>query len=788
MDHVYQVAVIGAGPAGLSAAARAARCGMDHVLLERGTDIADTVRRYQRGKLVMSAPSALPLRSDLDFAAGAREQVLAAWQDGVGRTGINLRTGAEVLGIDTDGGTFTVKLRGAEPVRAEKVVLAIGLQGNIRRLTIPGAEDFATLQYELEDPQAHAGETIVVVGAGDAAIENALALAEANQVAIVNRRDEFARAKSGNLAAITEAIDRGAVECYWSSTPERLEDGALVLRTPHGEARVACDRVIARLGATPPRAIVEACGVRFPSDDPTALPTLGAAYESNVPGLHVIGALSGYPLIKQAMNQGYEVIEHLRGNHALRPADEPLLEERLRGAGGTSVEEVLARIQRRIPLLADLNPLMLRELMLDSDCHALAPGERIFERNDYSDSFYAVLDGSVRIELDPETVLDIPTGDYFGEMGLISGRRRSARASAGPGGAVVVETNRRAMVKLINTAREVREVLDATAVVRHVQTYLAPYLSKAELADVVATSRIQTYEQGQSLFAEGEPGDSLHLVRRGSVTVSKRIAEHEVVLGYLPAGSYVGEMALVSESPRGATVRAAVNATETIRIDGAAFKRLLATEPRLRNDIEEKLRERATHNERLAGLPEASSIVEFLLRQGLGEATDVLLIDESLCIRCDNCETACARTHGGISRLDRESGPRFATLHVPTSCRHCEHPHCMADCPPDAIHRSAGGEVFIDDACIGCGNCVRNCPYGVIRLAAPRPARPSLLDWLRPWRRASPPEGAAETAKVAVKCDMCATVPGGPACVRACPTGAAARVRPEEFFRAVVAS
>ena len=142
----------------------------------------------------------------------------------------------------------TVPREPDDPIRAEKVVLAIGLQGNIRRLTISGAEDFATLQYELEDPKAHVGETIVVVGAGDAAIENALALAEANQVAIVNRRDEFARAKSGNLAAITDAIDRGAVECYWSSTPERLEDGALVLRTPHGEARVACDRVIARLG------------------------------------------------------------------------------------------------------------------------------------------------------------------------------------------------------------------------------------------------------------------------------------------------------------------------------------------------------------------------------------------------------------------------------------------------------------------------------------------------------------------------------------------------------------
>ena len=80
---------------------------------------------------------------------------------------------------------------------------------------------------------------------------------------------------------------------------------------------------------------------------------------------------------------------------------------------------------------------------------------------------------------------------------------------------------------------------------------------------------------------------------------------------------------------------------------------------------------------------------------------------------------------GSIAR----PGPTFAQIHVPTSCRHCEHPHCMKDCPPDAIHRAPNGEVFIDDTCIGCGNCERNCPYGVIQLAPvdPRRQRPSLL-------------------------------------------------------------
>jgi cGMP-dependent protein kinase 2 len=125
-----------------------------------------------------------------------------------------------------------------------------------------------------------------------------------------------------------------------------------------------------------------------------------------------------------------------------------------------------------------------------------------------------------------------------------------------------------------------------------------------------------------------------------------------------------------------------------------------------------------------------SSVASFLVENGIGEATDVLLIDETLCVGCDNCERACADSHEGLSRLNREAGKTYAHLHVPTSCRHCEHPHCMADCPPNAIHRGPDGEVFIDDSCIGCGNCQRNCPYGVIRMEKVPPKKPPLLAWL----------------------------------------------------------
>ena len=96
------------------------------------------------------------------------------------------------------------------------------------------------------------------------------------------------------------------------------------MKTPAGPDVIDCHRIIARLGATPPRKLVEGFGVKFPSADPTAIPALSETYESNVPGLYIIGALGGYPLIKQAMNQGYEAVEYALGRK-VAPADEPLL-------------------------------------------------------------------------------------------------------------------------------------------------------------------------------------------------------------------------------------------------------------------------------------------------------------------------------------------------------------------------------------------------------------------------------------------------------------------------------
>lgn len=848
MGEVFKVAIIGSGPAGMSAAGRAASLGLAHVLLEKTDHLSDTIYKYQKGKHVMATPSQLILRSDQEFDAGKKEDILDRWSRRTRDLGVNVKYNAEVKSIRgtgapipgsiqkivtraRDGSTTTaelqrhappyaIELTNGETVMAENVVLAIGTQGNPNLMRCPGS-DLPHVTYQLDDPYAVLDQHIVVIGTGDAGIENARGLvedpAQGNVVTVLNRapkstnvRESFPTAKEPNAKALVEDDATGKLSIRYETETKAVEPGWITLSTRDGEERIRCDRIIARIGSAPPRGFVESCGIEFASADRLAFPTLSPQFESTAPGIFVIGALAGYPLIKHCMNQGYDVIEFINGNTDLKPADEPLLEAKFAGLPGRrSVNEWLEFLKANVSILDGMTTLQLREFMLDSSARAYAKGQTIFEKNDPGSSLFAIASGSVHVRIDPKDpskVVPIPAGTIFGEVGLISGRKRGATIVAAED-TICIEISRNAALKLQSQVPTARRAIERISTERQILQMFGSGLISADIAEVVETSQIMQVRAGDAIIREGDDDADIYVIRVGSMIVEKEVGGKPVFLSYLPAGTYVGEMAVVDGGQRTATVRAAIK-SEVIKLDGEAFRRVLSAKPalldRARKDMEVR---RATNafieskKDSFSGVVDLySEQAKFLVAQGLGEATDVLLIDERLCVGCDNCEKACADSHDGLSRLDREAGKSFAHLHVPTSCRHCEHPHCMADCPPNAIHRGPDGEVFINDTCIGCGNCQRNCPYGVIRMDKVPPKKPSLLSWLffgsgpgpgeppYKWSKKNtkytgdPAVDEMLDRKKAIKCDMCAGIEGGPSCVRACPTGAAIRVSPDEFL------
>ena len=420
----------------------------------------------------------------------------------------------------------------------------------------------------------------------------------------------------------------------------------------------------------------------------------------------------------------------------------------------------------------------------------------IFERNDPGASLFAIADGSLAVEIDPNDpsrTVPIPQGTIVGEVGLISGRKRSATVRAAQG-SIVIEIPRTPALKLMATNTFAKNEITRIATERQL-LQLFPGTTPEDLKDVLASAEIQDVRAGQTIIEEGAENYDIFVIRRGSMVVEKAIGGKPVFLSYLPAGSYVGEMALLRGGQRTATVRAAIK-SEVIKLNGDAFRTLLTRKP----DLLSRFKQDMSSREQLTSYVEAkknsfggavdmySSVAGFLV-QGHRRGDRRLLIDEKLCIGA-TLRARLRRQHEGLSRLDREAGAP-TPISIADSCRHCEHPHCMADCPPNALNRGPDGEVYINDTCIGCGNCQRNCPYGVIRMAKPPPKKPSLLKWLffgsgpgpgEPDKEWTDGKVSSETPKKAIKCDMCSGIDGGPACVRACPTGAAIRVSPEEFL------
>ena len=777
---------------------------MAHILLEKTDHLSDTIFRYQKGKHVMATPSQLVLRSDFDFDAGKREKILQTWNDQAASQNVQVRYRSEVTAISGAPGAFTIKLADGDTISAETVILAIGTQGNPNLMRCPGG-DLPHVEYQLDDPTAILDEHITVIGAGDAGIENALGLAadpeQRNVVTIVNRSADFSRAKDANVKALTSAAEEGRITILTETSTNRIEPDHIVLDTRDGELRIPCNRIIARMGSAPPRGFVESCGIEFSSKDREAFPILSPVFESTAPGIFVIGALAGYPLIKHCMNQGYDVVEFINGNTNLKPADEPILEAKFSSLpGNRSVDEWLDLLRTEIDILRDLTPLQMREFTLDSDVSFVRKGDVIFDRGAPGSSLFNVASGGVHVQVnpsDPSIVVPIGTGAMFGEVGLISGRKRGATVVAAED-SILMEIPRNAALKLIATVPAVKRAVTRVSIERQLLQLFKAGLSPSDIAGVVESAETMSVRAGESIIAEGDESYDIYVIRVGSMVVERTIAGKTVFISYLPAGSYVGEMALIEGGRRTASVRAAVK-SEVIKLNGDAFRGLLDRNPTLLERLKIDMATRKDVNAHIETMKSTfsdvadmySSVASFLVENGIGEATDVLLIDERLCVGCDNCEKACADSHDGLSRLDREAGKTYAHLHVPTSCRHCEHPHCMADCPPNAIHRGMDGEVFIDDTCIGCGNCQRGCPYGVIRMDKVPPKKPPLLNWLlfgsgpgpgEPNAKWAKKHGNPEAPKKAIKCDMCAGLEGGPSCVRACPTGAAIRISPEQFL------
>jgi thioredoxin reductase (NADPH) len=316
MGHMYNLAIIGAGPAGIATAVESYLQGIrDIVLLEKDQNHNSTIRKYYKDNKRVDKDwkgKKVELDGRIYFVDGTKETTLDFFDEILAHHSVELQTHVEVQSIEKKEGYFEVFMAG-KSITAKHVVVTIGRMGK------PNKPDYKIpagikkrVGYTLDD--CSECEKILVVGGGDSAIEYAVDLSSKNSVTICYRRESFRRANPTNQNDIANAIAHKEVEAMLGAEIQALEDDNGRVRVIFSERESQTyDRVIYAIGGTTPSAFLANSGIK----EQDAKPVHDDNYETNIKGLFVAGDITQESggSIALGLNHGYAIACFIQKNH-----------------------------------------------------------------------------------------------------------------------------------------------------------------------------------------------------------------------------------------------------------------------------------------------------------------------------------------------------------------------------------------------------------------------------------------------------------------------------------------
>jgi thioredoxin reductase (NADPH) len=256
----YDLVIVGAGPAGLSATLAAKEKGLKFVTLEQDT-VGGTIAHYPRGKVVMTQPAKLPLIGKFQFREASKEKLIEFWDQVLHKVDVSICTGERVDDIQSEPGGFTV-VTNRKSLKTQTVLLAMGRRGTPRKLNVAG-EDLSKVIYRLIDPEQYVGKKVLVVGGGDSALEAALAIAAQPQAQtwLSYRSDSFSRAKQKNRELIDAAVKSGKINLLLSSEVKLISEREVEIELSEKVIKIPNDYVLVCAGGVLPTPFLKKIGI-----------------------------------------------------------------------------------------------------------------------------------------------------------------------------------------------------------------------------------------------------------------------------------------------------------------------------------------------------------------------------------------------------------------------------------------------------------------------------------------------------------------------------------------------
>ncbi|MCX6281338.1 MAG: NAD(P)-binding domain-containing protein [Bacteroidetes bacterium] len=259
----YDLIIVGAGPAGISATLNAKKHNLKCLTLDQDT-LGGTVFSFPRSKIVMTSPLDLPLYGKVKLYETSKSELLDLWKTVLQKNDLTIIENSKVEVIVPEDGHFRVETLNGDKYTSRFVLLAIGRRGTPRKLNIPG-EELEKVAYRLLEPEIISEKNIMVVGGGDSAIESALLLAPQNKVVLSYRGDAFSRIKPMNKERIQEAMEQGLIDVKLNTNLLSIEKDEVILASGEGgeKTRLKNDLVYVFAGGELPTQFLMKIGLQI---------------------------------------------------------------------------------------------------------------------------------------------------------------------------------------------------------------------------------------------------------------------------------------------------------------------------------------------------------------------------------------------------------------------------------------------------------------------------------------------------------------------------------------------
>jgi thioredoxin reductase (NADPH) len=218
----FDLIIVGAGPAGISATLQAKKHNLKTLTLEQDS-LGGTVFTFPRAKIIMTSSVDLPLHGKVKLFETNKNQLLELWKTVIAKNNIEIQEFKKVEKVIEQNGVFSVIMQDSTTFTTQRVLLAIGRRGSPRKLNVPG-EDLQKVAYRLLEPELISGKKIIVVGGGDSAIESAILLMEQNEVSLSYRNESFSRLKQKNNEKLKLATASGKLKVLLQSNVVSIEE------------------------------------------------------------------------------------------------------------------------------------------------------------------------------------------------------------------------------------------------------------------------------------------------------------------------------------------------------------------------------------------------------------------------------------------------------------------------------------------------------------------------------------------------------------------------------------